>query len=425
MLMQVWCASLCFSIGIATYCGALLLQDLFNVGWAPFQAVSLRSATSPAVEPVQILASLSLQFQALAANAKDALESFVTSQVLQWTTQIVTSPVFEQTLLPVQDLERLLDELQNILIHFGDRIKGDADINAVSEDTALMPTVPMILLNSNPCVLPSPKAITSFLESHITAIIRATSTGRLSSTLAVYLRYRGTNAQNSWEVVLHAIARLIQEHNDNEGSKAAKDILLSLTRHQETIKSLGSSSVITEVVLELLDSVLHNNPSVPVTGDVNLLKHLLEHHGIHWTIHHQCVLLMSSISIDAFITEDAFDIARVRISDQFKVSAAGILNSTSTSTTLPALLPLLDPFIKNADDIADASFMISVFFLAHSGHRDSSATTMWESWKKKAPSHWLGQIGAGANRLIADSLRNTECPLRYAWSSGRSLLLLD
>lgn len=133
---------------------------------------------------------------------------------------------------------------------------------------------------SNLSVLYSPQSITSFIESHIAAIIESTSTGRLSSALVVYLRYRGPNAQSSWEVVLHAVARLMQEQNDNDGSKAAKDLLLSLTRNQETIKSLNPSSVITQVFLELLHYVLHNPSSVSVTGDVTLLKHLLEHHGI-------------------------------------------------------------------------------------------------------------------------------------------------
>lgn len=124
---------------------------------------------------------------------------------------------------------------------------------------------------------------------------------------------------------------------------------------------------------------------------------------------------MSHLSIDAFITEDTFDIARLKISDHFKVSAASILNSATTSISLPTLLPLLDPLIKKADDTTDISFMISVFFIAHSRYRDSSASAIWESWRKKAPSHQLVQIGVSANKIIADSLRNVECPLRYVW----------
>lgn len=91
---------------------------------------------------MQILASLSLQFHALAANAADVLDPFVTRQVLQWTVQIVASPVFEQIPLPTHELERLLDELQNILIHFGDQIKHDLEINKVSRETTLIPIIP-------------------------------------------------------------------------------------------------------------------------------------------------------------------------------------------------------------------------------------------------------------------------------------------
>lgn len=136
-----------------------VLQELFGAGWAPFQTLSLKSASSPNVKPVEILASIALQFES-PPNGSELLDSFVTTQVVQWTTEIIGTPISEGGKLPALDYERLLVELQSILIHFGTRIKDDDEINVVSKCSLTFPYL-------HPCTLPGTSHAPYLLGYHI------------------------------------------------------------------------------------------------------------------------------------------------------------------------------------------------------------------------------------------------------------------
>lgn len=109
------------------------------------------------------------------------------------------------------------------------------------------------------------------------AIIVEVAPAKLASVLVTYLQFRGSDAQDAWEVILRTVARLTQNRDDLKAYEAAKQLLLHLAQSEQLPKSLKASDALTGVLIELVNSALQEGPAPAPNGDVSIISKLLDH----------------------------------------------------------------------------------------------------------------------------------------------------
>ncbi|KAF8317156.1 hypothetical protein DL93DRAFT_2055777 [Clavulina sp. PMI_390] len=334
--------------------------ELFQAGWEPLHVASLSAENTTGIDVIQLLSAISLQFQTAPKDAK-VLDATITRQIAKWTAEVTAgpSPVLDGS----QVVSKRVDVLENIMMLFSDRIRGNVELVT---------------------------AISSLLDSQLSTIVRSVPPNRVASFLVNYLRFRNSDAQNSWDHILQTLSQLLLHPVEPTDASNVRGLLISLARNDHLPSTLTATEALTPVMENLSNSVLQDGNS----EQVELLGKLLDSRG-------------------KLVSGEICDSTRTHLNSHFAQAASTLLNSSTQSEILTPLLPLFGSLPNDTSDAEESSFMITVFFLAHIGVRDDKALSLWTRWCKTVLPNVLEETAKHGLSIIRDSLEDIQCPSRY------------